>query len=113
MRIRATEIKLGTVDDFKKEVLKETKGKDRRHVIYVPDVSILSKIISPKRIELLRTIKENPGVGVGELAKVLRRKQEAVSRDIAFLRNWDIIETEYENRKMVTKAMPGKVVIEI
>jgi len=42
-----------------------------------------------------------------------RTLQEAVSRDIAFLRNWDIIETEYENRKMVTKAMPDRVVIEI
>ncbi len=113
MRIRPTEIKIGTIEDLKREVLKGTKPKDDRHVIYVPDTAVLSKIISPKRMELLKTIKENPDMGVGNLAKILKRKQEAVSRDIAFLRNWNIIETEYKDRKMVAKSTPGKIVIEI
>jgi predicted transcriptional regulator len=113
MRVRTTEIKLGTIEDLKKEVLKEGKGRGGRHVIYVPDTSVLSKILSPRRIELLKTIRENPGMGVGELAKLLKRKQESVSRDIAFLRSWGIIETGFEDRKLVTKTMPGKVVIEI
>ena len=33
VRVRTTEIKLGTMEDLKKEVLKEGKGRDGRHVI--------------------------------------------------------------------------------
>jgi predicted transcriptional regulator len=115
MKVRATEIKLGTIEDMNKEVLAAMKKKKgtNKHVIYVPNFSVLSKILSPKKLELLKAIKDNPGMGVNDLAKLLKRKREAVSRDISFLRHWHIIDTEYQDRKTITTAVPGKVVIEI
>ncbi|MFQ5815766.1 MAG: hypothetical protein ACE5G7_04640 [Candidatus Hydrothermarchaeaceae archaeon] len=115
MKLMAVEIKLGTMEDMRKEVLeamRKEKGTNK-HVIYIPDFSVLSKILSPKRLELLKAIKDNPSMGVSDLAKLLRRKREAVSRDISFLRHWHIIDTEYQNRKTTTTAMPEKLVIEI
>ncbi len=109
------EIKTGTMEDINKEILramKKRKGVDK-HIIYVPDFAVLSRILSPKRLELLRAIKDNPSMGVSDLAKLLRRKREAVSRDISFLRHWHVIETEYQDRKTTTTAMPEKLVIEI
>ena len=111
MRVREVEIKFGSLEDMKREIL-ESEGKDK-NVIYIPDAKVFSKLFSPKRIELLRAIKNNPELGVGELAELLGRKQEAVSRDISFLKAWGIIETGYENRKVLAKSVPGKVVIEI
>ncbi len=115
MKVMEVEIKLGTMEDMNKEVIeamRKEKGTNK-HVIYIPDFSVLSKILSPKRLELLKTIKDNPGMGVNDLAKLLKRKREAVSRDISFLRHWHIIDTEYQNRKTTTIAMPEKFVIEI
>ncbi len=115
MRVKATEIKMGVIEDMKNEVLaamKKRRGRDK-HIIYVPDFAVLSRILSPKRLELLRAIKDNPSMGVSDLAKLLRHKREAVSRDISFLRHWHIIETEYQDRKTTTTAMPEKLVIEI
>ncbi len=111
LKVRDIEIKFGSVEDMKKEVLK-SEGKER-HVIYLPDARTFSKIFSARRIELLRAIKENPELGVSELARLLGRKQEAVSRDIAFLRAWGLIETTTEDRKVLARSMPGKIVVEI
>ncbi len=115
MRIKATEIKIGTMEDFNSEVLKAMKKEkgSSKNTVFVPSASVLSKILSPKRIELLKAIKHNPGAGVSELAGILKRRQEAISRDVAFLRAYRIIETEYENRKVVATTVPKKVVIEI
>ncbi len=115
MKVTNVEIKLGTLEDMSKEVLGAMRGRKGtdKHVIYVPDLSVLSKILSPKRLELLKTIKENPDLGVNDLANLLKRKREAVSRDVSFLRHWHIIDTEYRNRKTTTTTMPEKLVIEI
>ncbi len=85
LKVRDVEIKFGSIEDMKKEILERKEGEER-HVIYLPDARTFSKIFSARRIELLRAIKENPELGVSELARLLGRKQEAVSRDIAFLR---------------------------
>lgn len=115
MKVTNVEIKLGAIKDMSKEVIgamRRGQGTDK-HVIYVSDLSVLSKIFSPKRLELLKAIKENPDMGGNDLANLLKRKREAVSRDISFLRHWRIIDTEYRNRKTTTIAMPKKLVIEI
>lgn len=115
MRVRETIFKLGTFDNFKRDIkehMHEEPNRDR-NTIYLQNTALLSKILSPRRIELLRAIKEYPEYGVSELAKQLKRKQEAVSRDITYLRTHGIIETEYEDRKVIATAVPGRVVIEI
>jgi len=112
LKVRDVEIKFGSIEDMKKEILERKEGRERQ-VIYLPDARIFSKIFSPKRIELLRAIKENPELGISELAELLGRKQEAVSRDIAFLRAWGVLETITKDRKVLTKSMPGKIVVEI
>ncbi len=112
LKIRDVEIKFGSIEDMKREILESKEGK-KKHVIYLPDAKIFSKIFSPKRIELLRAIRENPELGVSELAELLGRKQEAVSRDISFLRAWGVIETYVEDKKVLTTSIPGKIVVEI
>ncbi len=115
MKVTSVEIKLGTIEDMKREISKSIKKKKgtNKHVIYIPDFSFLAKILSPKKLELLKSIKDNPDMGVSDLAELLNRKREAVSRDISFLRFWHIIDTEYNNRKIKATSIPEKLVIEI
>lgn len=112
LKVRDVEIKFGSIEDMKKEILERKEGEER-HVIYLPDARIFSKIFSPRRIELLRAIRENPELGISELAELLGRKQEAVSRDISFLRAWGVVETDVEGKKVLTRRMPGRIVVEI
>lgn len=68
--------------------------------IYVKDLEQLSSLLSPKRIETfiqLIQYKSNP-CGVSQLAKLLNRKQEAVSRDLSIL----------EKHGLITKTKKGK-----
>ncbi len=115
MRIKETIFKLGSLEDFDREVLEAMKKEegDDRNTIYVKDLRIISRILTPRRLQLLKALVENPGIGVNDLAKLLSRKIEAVSRDISYLRSHGIIDTKTLDRKTVATAAPGKVVIEI
>lgn len=115
MRVKETVFKLGSLEDFDREVLgamKKREGNDRT-TIYVQDLGIISKVLTPRRLQLLKALVEKPGMGVNELAELLNRKTEAVSRDISYLRSHGIIDTEYRDRKTVATAAPRKVIIEI
>lgn len=51
----------------------------------------LEKILTPSRIELVRTIKEKKPKSVGSLAKLTRRPIESVSRDLRILENYGLL----------------------
>lgn len=90
------------------------KAKVKIRTLFIfPTPRFFQRFSHQKRIELLRAIKNNPELGVSELAELPGRKQEAVSRDISFLKAWGIIETGYEKKKVLAKSVPSRVVIEI
>jgi len=51
----------------------------------------LEKILTPARMELVRTVKENKPESVGELAKMVKRPVESVSRDLKILENYGLL----------------------
>jgi len=51
----------------------------------------LEKILTPGRMELLRTITEKKPKSVGELAKSVKRPLESVSRDLGILTNYGLL----------------------
>lgn len=52
----------------------------------------MAKIITPKRTELIITIREKKPKTIGELAKILKRPQESISRDLRILHNYGILD---------------------
>lgn len=115
MKVKPVEIKIGSFEDFVKTVKEGMKGpvpKTSKHIIFVKDSRTASSIISPKRLELMRAIKEHPEYSISKLAEELGRKREAVSRDVSFLRAHGIIETE-RGKKVKAEVKPTHVVIEI
>lgn len=52
----------------------------------------VAKVLTPKRTELIKTIKEKKPKTIGELTKILKRPQEAISRDLTILHNYGILD---------------------
>jgi len=49
-------------------------------------------ILTPKRLELIRTIKKQKPKSVKELAEIVGRRVDAVSRDLKILENYGFLE---------------------
>jgi predicted transcriptional regulator len=75
----------------------------------------LARILSPKRFELWLELLEkswNP-VNVSELAKKTKRKQAAVSRDLAVLEMYGMIQKRKNKQNVIAKSNCGQIVIEL
>ncbi len=63
----------------------------------------LEKILTPGRMDLVRTIKEKKPKSVGALAKLTKRPVESVSRDLKILENYGLLTfTRSGKRKIPT-----------
>lgn len=62
-------------------------------------------ILTSERIKLLLTIKHKKPKTVGELAEMIHRRKDAVSRDLSILKNYGFLELiqQGKNKKPVVK----------
>ena len=60
--------------------------------ILIIETNVLRDIITPARTELMEVIKEKKPNSVSELAKLVNRPQESVSRDLTVLNNYGILD---------------------
>ena len=104
-------IKIGSLKDMKNElqsVFKNPeKGKSGTHTLYLKNSKEINEILSPQRIELLQYITKNSSKNntISELAKKLKRKQEAISRDTILLSKYNIIQKTKKKQKVYIKAL--------
>lgn len=115
MKIKQTKIKIGNFEDFKelvKRSVDDPKSNTGESILFVRDARTISKILSEKRLELMRAIKQHPEHNVSQLAKLLGRKQEAISRDLAILKAHGIAEVK-RTKGVISEIKPSHVVIEI
>lgn len=52
----------------------------------------IEKILTPKRMELIRSIKGKKPKSIGDLSKRLKRPPESVSRDLRILHSYGFLE---------------------
>jgi predicted transcriptional regulator len=66
-----------------------------RNTLYLESYEQLDKLLSPKRMDLLRHLMERQinqkPESVSQLAKVLNRHQEAISRDVSYLKKIGLV----------------------
>ena len=78
-------------------------------VIFLPLTDDEWKMIfTERRIELIKTITEKKPKSVNELAKLLKRHQEAISRDLKYLQNMGLIKIEQKGKNrfpMINKKL--------
>jgi predicted transcriptional regulator len=84
-----------TLDDFETAFLdahhKKSKNKKGELVLGFETFSLLSKILTPQRLRLLKTIRERAPNSMAELAKILQRSQANVHKDVRFLTDLGIV----------------------
>ena len=61
----------------------------------------LEKILTPARMELVRAIKERKPASVGDLARIVKRPVESVSRDLKALENYGVLALVQEGKHKV------------
>lgn len=83
--------------------------KQAKNALYLDSFEQLSRLLSPKRIDLLRYLKNTQGSkrrkSVSEIAKKLNRHQEAVSRDVNYLKALGFV--SLKRVKQSVYAMPA------
>ncbi len=60
-------------------------------------------------LELMRAIKEHPDHNVTMLANLLKRKQEAVSRDLGMLKRFGLVELEKTAKEVTPQIKSTRV----
>jgi len=102
------------MDKDQYDLLQGKNIKLAKNAYYVDTYEEVSKLLSPKNLELLKLIASlSEWRSVGEIAKKSNRKQEAISRDIKKLKKNGFIETKKEGRKTIVTPKYSKIIIEI
>jgi len=94
--VKSYKIKSSSVDDFFdiiEGVISDPLKFDQMpdNMIFAKDYATLHKILTEKRLELIDAIKQNPENNIDSLSKILKRKREAISRDVKILHSMGIL----------------------
>ena len=123
--IKTKELKLyiENTDEFKKKLRKELAAMDRGKTKRLSEDSIsfqsldqFRKFLTPKRLELLRTIRHKKPKSIYELAKFVDRTSENVNNDIKFLEQLGFVEVERIHdirKKSVPEVSYDKMTLEL
>ncbi|MEW6295512.1 MAG: hypothetical protein AB1467_04435 [Candidatus Diapherotrites archaeon] len=93
--------------DLREVFLEPKKAVPGTHTLYLKNLGELQGILSPKRLELLIHLIKNQEEKntVSKLAKELKRKQEAISRDSNILVKHNLIKKIKEKQMVYIKAL--------
>lgn len=79
--------------------LKNPEASPDRLLVLSMKQETLDKIFTPKRMEIMRTIKSKNPSSVGVLAKEVNRPVESVSRDLKILENYGLLGLTQEGKR--------------
>ena len=123
--IKTKELKLYIEDtaDFKKKIKAELQDIDKGKAKKLREDSVsfqsldqLRKFLTPKRLELLRTVRHKKPSSIYELAKLVGRTPENVNTDIKFLKKLGFVEVtkvKELRKKSVPEVSYDKMTLEI
>ncbi|MBI3032557.1 hypothetical protein HYY69_03715 [Candidatus Woesearchaeota archaeon] len=96
------------VENIKNEMEKDIQNIEqgtaypKKKIVMTPET--FSKVFTPQRIRLLMAIRKNNIKSISELARNLKRKFEAVHRDISYLKGVGLIALVKQNNKVIPKV---------
>lgn len=102
-------------EDMKKSYYHPDPARAGTHTVYLKKTEDLSKFFSPKRFALWLELldKSWKPVNVSELAKKMKRKQAAVSRDLAVLEQNGLVQKQKNKQNVIAKSNCQQIVIEL
>jgi predicted transcriptional regulator len=122
MKVKNIKISIKSTDAFLEEA-KSTMKKimagekvSMKRGLYFENLDAMKKALTPKRLELLHTVKEKRPQSVYELAKGMNRDLKNVTQDLAFLERLGLVElkkTKNKRAKTTPSVEYDKILLEI
>jgi predicted transcriptional regulator len=119
MKIKKIFIGIKTLNDAFEEaghVFNQTavgKTPRQKRAVYFNNLREMRRVLTEKRLELLKTIKDRKPSSVYELAKILDRDLKNVLQDIAFLEELGIIGVKRTGEKKVPRFQYDRISFEV
>ena len=119
MKIKRVKIEIKSLDEALKEAgevferLSKGKHVQKKEAIYFSNLKEMRKVLTEKRMELLKTIKDKRPASVYELAKILHRDIKNVIQDITYLRELDLVEITETPHKKIPQVSYDKIAFEV
>ena len=119
--MRVKKIKIGIKDlttaleDFVKtgEAIERGEKVKKESGVYFTSFEAFRKILTPKRLELLHTIKARKPSSIHELARMARRDVKNVAEDVKYLEQIGLIEKKETDHKTAPVTKYDKIALEI
>ncbi len=101
--------------EFAETYMKAVKGKKdkERDTIGVSDFKELKTLLSPKRLELLKVIKEQEPASIKELAQLVGRNVRNVHRDLVLLEAVGLVKLNRKGKEVKPVVDYDEIVIRI
>lgn len=118
MKVKKMEILVQSREEIIKDITKtfnsiEKKNKlKKREQLIFESVEKFRKMITPKRIKLLKLIREKKPKSIRELSKLAKRDYANLYRDVKLLESMDLIEINEEEVKVEFDEMKISVPLE-
>ena len=119
MKTKKITIEVRTLDDALKEAgdvfEKPTKGQvvAEKGALYFPNLKEMRRVLTEKRLKLLRTIKHKKPSSVYELSRILNRDLKNVLQDVAYLADLGIVKVEETKGKKVPSVAYDRIAFEV
>ena len=89
------------------------KTVQKKEAVYFSDLREMRRVLTEKRLELLKTVKEKKPASVYALAKLLHRDLKNVLQDVSYLRDLGILDVTDAGDKKVPHVRVDKILFEV
>ena len=119
MKTKKITIEVRTLDDALKEAgevfdkLQKGQVVMEKRAVYFPNLKEMRKVLTEKRLELLKTIKHKKPSSIYELSRILNRDLKNVLQDVAYLADLGIVKVEETKDKKIPSVAYDRIAFEI
>ncbi len=119
MKIKRVKIEIKSLNEALKEAgevfeqLSRGEIVKKKRAIYFSNLKEMRKVLTEKRLELLKTIKDKRPTSVYELSKVLNRDLKNVLQDLTYLKELGLVEVTETKDKKIPVVTYDKIAFEV
>ena len=104
MKVKNIVVEVKSIEDTLKEAkevmvkIKEGKSVKKKESISFININIMRKVLTNKRLELIKAIKKYKPKSIYELAKIVKRDSKSVNMDLKTLNNLGMVDLKSKER---------------
>ena len=119
MKIKRVKIEIRSLDKALKEAgevfdrLSRGEGVQKKTAIYFSNLKEMRKVLTEKRLNLLKAVKDKKPASIYELAKMVNRDIKNVLQDLAYLQELGLVEITETKDKKIPHVEYEKIAFEV